>query len=204
VVGITHLVRGRLDGRTTLTGTVGQWFDFDTDLEHQLPSGPTSHMSGAGSVVLGDEPGVTVEFLADPLSLTALQPYASPDVELVGDVRGPVSARGLFSDLRVIADLRTPRGLVNFDGRFDLMAEDRRYDARLTARDIQLRQWVEQAPATRLAVEGRVRGVGTDPATLEATFDLTILQSLIEGARVDSSLLGEEALSDSPRRREGR
>ena len=189
VVGITHLVRGRLDGRTTLTGTVGQWFDFDTDLEHQLPSGPTSHMSGAGSVVLGDEPGVTVEFLADPLSLAALQPYASPDVELVGDVRGPVSARGLFSDLRVIADLRTPRGLVNFDGRFDLMAEDRRYDARLTARDIQLRQWVEQAPATRLAVEGRVRGVGTDPATLEATFDLTILQSLIEGARVDSSLL---------------
>ena len=107
-------------------------------------------------MVLGDEPGVTVEFLADPLSLAALQPYASPDVELVGDVRGPVSARGLFSDLRVIADLRTPRGLVNFDGRFDLMAEDRRYDARLTARDIQLRQWVEQAPATRLAVEGRV------------------------------------------------
>jgi hypothetical protein len=189
VVGITHLLRGRLDGRTTLTGTVGQWFDFDTDLVHQLPSGTASHMSGSGSVVLGDEPGVTVEFMADPLSLAALQPYASPDVELLGDVRGPVSARGLFSDLRVIADLRTPRGLVNFDGRFDLMAEDRRYDARLTARDLQLRQWVEQAPATRLAVEGRVQGVGTDPATLEATFDLTILQSLIEGARVDSSLL---------------
>ena len=189
VVGITHLMRGRIDGRTTLTGTVGQWFDFDTDLVHQLPSGPSSQMSGAGSVVLEDEPGVTVELLADPLSLAALQPYASPDVELVGDVRGPVSARGLFSDLRVIADLRTPRGLVNFDGRFDLMAEERRYDARLTARDIQLRQWVEQAPSTRLAVEGRVLGVGTDPATLEATFDLTILQSLIEGARVDSSLL---------------
>jgi len=189
IVGITHLLRGRLDGRTTLTGTVGQWFDFDTDLVHQLPSGQGSHVTGDGSVVLGDEPGVTVEFIADPLSLAALQPYASPDVELVGDVRGPVSARGLFSDLRVIADLRTPRGLVNFDGRFDLMAEERRYDARLTARDLQLRQWVEQAPSTRLAVEGRVLGVGTDPATLEATFDLTILRSLIEGARVDSSLL---------------
>jgi hypothetical protein len=172
-----------------MTGTVGQWLDFDTDLVHQLSTGEVSQVSGSGSVVLEDEPGVTVEILADPLSLAALQPYASPDVELVGDVRGPLSARGLFSDLRVIADLRTPRGLVNFDGRFDLMAEDRRYDARLTARDIQLRQWVEQAPSTRLAVEGRVLGVGTDPATLEATFDLTILQSLIEGARVDSSLL---------------
>ena len=75
------------------------------------------------------------------------------------------------------------------DGRFDLMAEDKRYDARLTARDIQLRQWVEQAPSTRLAVEGRVQGIGTDPATLEATFDLTVLRSLVEGARVDSSLL---------------
>ncbi len=189
VVGITHDVRGRLEGRTKLTGTVGQWFDFESDLTHQLPSGAGSHVSGSGSVVLEDEPGVTVEFVTDPLSLAALQPYAPPDVELVGDVRGPLSARGLFSDLRVLADLRTPRGLVNFDGRFDLMAEDRRYDARLTARDIQLRQWVERAPATRLAVEGRVQGVGTDPATLEATFDLTILRSLIEGARVDSSLL---------------
>jgi hypothetical protein len=151
VVGITHDVRGRLEGRTKLTGTVGQWFDFESDLTHQLPSGAGSHVSGSGSVVLEDEPGVTVEFVTDPLSLAALQPYAPPDVELVGDVRGPLSARGLFSDLRVLADLRTPRGLVNFDGRFDLMAEDRRYDARLTARDIQLRQWVERAPATRLA-----------------------------------------------------
>jgi len=189
VVGITHPVVGRLEGATTLTGTVGQWFDFDTDLHHQLRGGSRSHVTGSGSVVLEQEPGVTVEFLADPLSLAVLQPYAPPDVELVGDVRGPVSARGLFSDLRILADLRTPRGLVNFDGRFDLMAEERRYDARLTARDIQLRQWVGQAPATRLAVEGRVQGIGTDPATLRATFDLTILPSLVEGARVDSSLL---------------
>jgi hypothetical protein len=189
MTGRPHRLGGRIEGRATMTGTVGEWLDFDADLIHTLDSGETSHVSGFGSVVLADEPGVTVEFLTDPLSLAALQPYASPDVELVGDVRGPVSARGLFSDLRVIADLRTPRGLVNFDGRFDLMAEDKRYDARLTARDIQLRQWVEQAPSTRLAVEGRVQGIGTDPATLEATFDLTVLQSLVEGARVDSSLL---------------
>jgi len=189
MVGRPHRLEGRIEGRATMTGTVGQWLDFDADLVHQLNSGEVSRVSGSGSVVLEDEPGVTVEFLADPLSLAALQPYARPDVQLVGDVRGPLSARGLLSDLRVLADLRTPRGLVNFDGRFDLMAEERRYDARLTARDIQLRQWVEQAPSTRLAVEGRVLGVGTDPATLEATFDLTILQSLIEGARVDSSLL---------------
>ena len=189
ILGITHEIRGRLEGRARLTGTVGQWFDFDADLTHQLPTGALSHVSGSGSAVFGDEPGVTVDFMADPLSLAALQPYARADVELVGDVRGPVSARGLFSDLRIIADLRTPRGLLNFDGRFDLMSERRRYDARLTARDIQLRQWVDEGPSTRLAVEGRVRGVGTDPASLEATFDLTVLRSLVEGARVDSSLL---------------
>ncbi len=189
VVGIANRMRGRLEGRTSLTGTVGQWFDFDVDLLHQLETGQGSHVSGSGSVVLGEEPGVTVEFQADPLALAALQPYAPPDVELVGDVRGPLAARGLFSDLRVIADLRTPRGLVNFDGRFDLLADEKEYDARLTARDLQLRQWLERAPSTRLAVEGRVRGVGTDPATLEAMFDLTILRSLVEGARVDSSLL---------------
>lgn len=189
VVGITHPVRGRLEGRTILTGLVGEYFDFDTDLTHLLPTGTDSHLTGSGSVILGDEPAATVDFMADPLALTVLQPYAPPDLDLVGDVRGPVTARGLFSDLRILADLRTPRGLVNFDGRFDLMAEQRRYDAQLRANDIQLRQWVEQGPSTRLAVEGRVRGVGTDPATLEATFDLTVLRSLFEGARVDSSLL---------------
>jgi hypothetical protein len=189
VVGITNEVGGRLEGNARLTGFVGAWFDFETDLLHQLTGGGSSHVTGSGSVILGEEPAVTVEFIADSLSLAALQPYAPPDVELMGDVRGPVTARGLFSDLRVIADLRTPRGLLNFDGRFDLLSEDRQYDARLIARGIQLRQWVEQAPATRLAVEGRVRGVGTDPSTLEATFDLTVLRSLVEGARVDSSLL---------------
>ena len=189
IVGISNRMRGRLEGRANLTGTVGRWFDFDADLLHQLETGQGSHVSGSGSVILGEEPGVTVDFQVDSLALATLQPYAPPDVELVGDVRGPVSARGLFSGLRVIADLRTPRGLVNFDGRFDLLADEKEYDARLTARDIQLRQWVERAPSTRLAVEGRVRGVGTDPATLEATFDLTVLRSLVEGARVDSSLL---------------
>ena len=188
VVGIANEFGGRLEGRTTLTGIVGDWFDFDTDLEHR-EGAAASHVTGSGSAILGDEPAVTVEFLADPLALAALQPYAPPDVELLGDLRGPVSARGLFSDLRILADLRTPRGLVNFDGRFDLLADQKRYDAQLRARDIQLQQWVEHGPATRLAVQGRVRGVGTDPATLAATFDLTIQPSLVEGAQVDSSLV---------------
>jgi hypothetical protein len=189
IVGIETELDGRLEGFTRLTGLVGEWFDFDMELLHRKESGVASHVSGSGSVVLGEEPGVTVEFVADSLALSALQPYAPSGVELVGDVRGPLSARGLFSDLRIIADLRTPRGLVNFDGRFDLLSDEKAYDARLTARDIQLRQWVERGPATLLAVQGRVQGVGTDPATLEATFDLTVLRSLFEGARVDSSLL---------------
>ncbi|MCZ6825385.1 MAG: translocation/assembly module TamB, partial [Gemmatimonadetes bacterium] len=40
-----------------------------------------------------------------------------------------------------------------------------------------------------LAAAGRVSGEGTDPATLEARFDLEILPSVVEGARIESSLL---------------
>jgi hypothetical protein len=188
VIGVENSLTGRTEGTATFTGFIGDRFDFTADLAHALPDGSASHVTGSGTVDLAEPSFLNVQFTADPLALPILEPYA-PEVNLVGDVRGPITAQGALSDLRVIADLRTPRGLLNFDGRFDLEAEEKTYDAHLRAHDIQLRQWIENGPATRLAVQGRVRGRGTDPETLEATFDLTLLRSLVEGATVDTSLL---------------
>ncbi|MFQ5747293.1 MAG: translocation/assembly module TamB domain-containing protein [Gemmatimonadota bacterium] len=188
VVGIPVELGGRVTGRVTFDGFAGGRIEFDADVEHSGPGGGVSRLVGGGVVDLTDDSALDLRLTGDPLSLTLLDPVV-PELDLVGEVRGPFSASGRMSDLRVAADLRTPRGLLNFDGRFDLASETKTYDAELVARDIQLSQWARRGPSTRLDVRGRVNGRGTDPETLEATFDLTILPSRFEGARVDSSLL---------------
>lgn len=192
VIGIRTPLVGRVDGRATFSGHMGGPFEFDSEVLYRQPGASDSRVRGNGRVDLTETRSVDVRFDADPLALPVLEPVMAEyghEIDLVGDVRGPLTAQGALSDLRVVADLRTPRGLLNFDGRFDLEAVEKSYDARLLARDIELRQWFENGPATRLAVQGRVRGQGTDPATLRASFDLTILRSLVEGAQVDTSLL---------------
>lgn len=188
LVEIDTRQRGRLDGTLTLDRVPEGRVAVEADLRHRLPGDTASRITGSGSVEGNGDVRVDVSFRADPLSLSVLDPYF-PAVEMVGVVRGPVSASGTLSDLRADADLVTPRGELRFDGSFDLAAERKRYDARVTARGIQVDQWLERGLATDLDVQGRVRGEGTDPATIAATFDLEILPSMVEGARVDSSLL---------------
>ena len=194
VVGIDPRFTGRATGTARLDGRAGGRVDFTLDSDHVLGTGERSAVAGGGTIDLA-APGrslLDVEFDFQPLALRAVAPWV-PELELEdelrGEVRGPLSARGRLDDLQVAADFRTPRARLNFDGRFDLEAEERTYDAQLLARDIQLEQWIEGAPETQLAVEGRVVGVGTDPATLRARFDLVVLPSRFEGARVDSSIV---------------
>lgn len=194
VVGIEPRFEGRATGMASLDGTAGGRFDFTLDTDHVLATGEASSVTGNGTVDLSDTDRsmLDVQFAFAPLAVRAVAPWVpNPELsgELRGEVRGPMSARGRLDDLRIVADFRTPRGLVNFDGRFGLTGEERTYDARLLARDLQLDQWIDGGPETQLAVEGRVVGEGTDPATLRANFDLTVLPSRFEGARVDSSLV---------------
>ncbi len=189
-VGIESRFRGRATGTATLDGTAGGRVGFTIDTDHREPDGSFSSLSGGGTIDRST-PGhstLDVRFEFQPLAVRAMRPWL-PGVDLVGEVRGPMSAQGRLDDLRIVADLRTPRGLLNFDGRFDLESEVQTYNARLLARDLQLSQWIDGGPETRLAVEGRIVGMGTDPATLRARFDLVILPSLFEGARVDTSLV---------------
>jgi hypothetical protein len=194
IVGIDPRFTGRANGTARLDGTAGGRIDFALDTDHVLATGEVSSVTGGGMMDLS-APGrsmLDVEFTFAPLAVRAVTPWV-PDLELEDDiraeVRGPMSARGRLDELRIAADFQTPRGHVRFDGLFDLEAEERTYDAQLLARDIQLDQWVEGGPETQLAVEGRIVGVGTDPGSLRARFDLVILPSRFEGARVDSSLV---------------
>lgn len=188
VVGIDTRQPGRITGEATLDRAAEGRIGFEADVRHVPPEASESHLVASGSFEPGDPPVVALNLRADPLSLSLVDPYF-PALDLVGSVTGPASLSGSLSDLTARADLATPRGQIQFDGSFDLTAERKTYDARLTAREIQLRQWFREGPDTRLDVRGDVRGEGTDPATLEASFDLAILPSTFAGARIDSSLL---------------
>lgn len=206
LLGMDLRQRGRVDGSLTLDRARGGPLAFDGDLRLRAPGDTVSRVSGRGTVVLA-RPGDTADtsslagprpaggrarmdlsLRADPLSLSVLDPYF-PRLRLVGVVRGDVSATGTLDSLRARADLTTPRGALTFDGRFDLLADRRGYDVELTARNIQLRQWIEDGPRTDLDVRGRVEGRGTTTDDLAATFDLEVLPSRFHGARVDSSRL---------------
>ncbi|MEE8560910.1 MAG: translocation/assembly module TamB domain-containing protein, partial [Gemmatimonadota bacterium] len=187
VVGLPTRLGGRLNGQVTVDGVPGDSVRVTMDVEHRTGAGALSRVSGE---MLLNQSDSTIELSAslEPLQLTALDVYL-PRASLVGFVRGPISLAGALSDLRARADLATPRGSLRFDGTFDLASERKRYDAEVVVSGIELHEWIEGGPSTQLAAAGRVSGEGTDPATLEARFDLEILPSVVEGARIESSLL---------------
>lgn len=188
LLGYGSRLEGRLGGTLTLSGRPDSALSFRADLTQRLADGSSSRVSGSGGLETADPPRMEAVFELRPLALAALQPYF-PNLEPVGSVRGQVRVSGSAGDLSAEADLITPRGELEFDGLFDLAADLRTYDARLTARGIQLQEWFDGGPVTELAVRGTLNGIGTDPATLRARADLRVLPSVVEGARVDSSLL---------------
>jgi len=186
ILGFDAPLDGRLDGALTVSRPPGGALSASGHVTHVTPAGDVSRLEGDATVDLDEGSVIDVDLRADPLALAALEPFA-PDLDLVGTVSGPLRARGTLSDLLAEADLETARGRLTFDGRFGLEGEPKRYDARVEASDVDLREWMESAPATRLAVRGRVVGSGVELATLDADFDLEILPSELDLAELDTS-----------------
>jgi hypothetical protein len=186
VVGFTTPLDGRVDGTATLDGEPRGVLDFLADVAHRTPGGATSRLAGGGSFDVSGASVVNVALTTNPLALAVLDPFF-PELGLVGEVEGSLAANGSLRDLEARADLETPRGELRFDGWFDLEAEQKRYDAQVRARGFDLSQWVDGAPESALEIEGRITGIGTDPATLQASLDLDILPSVFEQARIDTS-----------------
>jgi hypothetical protein len=179
---------GRIDGTATLERRAGGALGFRGEISHVGEGGDVSTLSGGGGLDLQTGSAINVSVFADPLALSMLRPFL-PDADLVGVVRGPIRATGALNDLQASVDLETPRGQLRFNGQFDVTADDPTYDAEVVADGVELDQWIETAPASKLAVRGRVVGRGMDPATLAASFDLEILPSVFEQARIDTSLV---------------
>ncbi len=188
LLGLAVPLEGRMAGRLVLDRPPAGPLGFRGGLTYLTPEGDLSRLEGSGTLDLAAGSVVDVAIEARPLALAALRPWVT-EVDLVGAVSGPIRARGNLDALHAEADLQTPRGRLVFDGRFGLAAEQPTYDAEVEASGLALDQWIESAPESRLAVRGRVTGQGLDPATLDATFDLDILPSVLQQARIDPSRL---------------
>ncbi|WP_420442719.1 translocation/assembly module TamB domain-containing protein [Candidatus Palauibacter sp.] len=178
-------IDGRFDGTLTLDREQDSGVTFEGAVEHLTPAGDLSRFSGSGFLNLAQS-RVDAAIDVNPLALTLLRPWAS-GVELAGAVTGPVRARGSLEALALDAELESERGRLTLNGDFDLASEALRYDTEIEGTDLSLDQWVEGAPASRLAVRGRVQGAGIDPATLEAAFDLEVLPSQVDQAEIFDS-----------------
>ena len=188
IVGLDPGLGGRVDGTLTLDRSGDDDLAFVGELSHLTPAGDLSQVSGSGTVDFAEDSFVDVAFDVHPLALAVLRPWI-PEVDLAGAVSGPIRVRGDLGGLSASATLQTERGRLTVDGTFDLASEEPRYDAQIEATDLSLDQWLEGAPASRLAVRGRVNGVGFEPATLDAAFDLEILPSELDQAEIYDSRL---------------
>ncbi|MDE2944401.1 MAG: translocation/assembly module TamB domain-containing protein [Gemmatimonadota bacterium] len=178
-------IDGRFFGTLTLDREQDSGVAFEGAVEHLTPAGDRSRFSGSGFLNLARSQ-VDAAIDANPLALTLLRPWA-PGIELAGAVTGPIRARGSLEALALEAELESERGRLVLNGDFDLASEELRYDTEIEGTDLSLDQWVEGAPASRLAVRGRVQGAGIDPATLEAAFDLEVLASRVDQAEIFDS-----------------
>ncbi len=178
-------IDGRFFGTLTLDREPDSGVAFEGAVEHLTPAGDLSRFSGSGSLN-ADRSQVDAAIDANPLALTLLRPWSS-GIELAGSVTGPIRARGSLAALALEAELESERGRLTLNGDFDLTSDVLRYDTEIEGTDLSLDQWVEGAPASRLAVRGRAAGEGVDPLTLDAAFDLEVLPSQVDQAEIHDS-----------------
>ena len=188
IITVRPEIGGRASGSLLLDGSPADSMSFEADLTHRAPTDSVSRVRARGLVGDYGDGALRLDLEMAPLALDAADAYL-PRVGLRGAVRGSLSTSGDLSRLRTTAALSTARGEVALDGSFGLTTEPVTYDARVEARQVQLRDWLDRAPFTRLEFRGRVQGVGTEPGDLEAEFDLDVLPSVVEGAVVDTSHL---------------
>ena len=144
---------GALDAVGTLDGPYTN-ARFDGWMRHRDGDRPPSVARGAVRLdSRGDTLGVAVDVVADSLSFDALR-GSFPSLPLRGIAAGTITLAGTVAELETHADLRRgDGGRVRGDGVLTLIAP--RYGARdftLRASDVDLRRWLDDAPASRLSL----------------------------------------------------
>ncbi|MDZ7780669.1 MAG: translocation/assembly module TamB domain-containing protein [Gemmatimonadota bacterium] len=179
--GGTGTAEVQLDGR--LAREVG----VVASMMHESSSAPVSRVHARGTVSRPDSVW-TVDLSGDlaPLSLAALSDIA-PELELQGELRGPLTARGPFDALEVAGEMDGARGSVRLNGRVNLFEAASGYRLELEADDFHLTEISGRMPdpaawTGTLSVEGS--GFSLDSVAGRAMLDM--FSSRVGGLAIDS------------------
>ena len=181
-------LQGTLDGTGMLEGpyTNARWTGT---LRHRDGAAPASLVRGTFRLdARRDTLGVSVDVMADTLALAGLH-SSFPDLALTVPLSGTIRMEGTIAAAATHADLTElgGGGNVQLDGQLTLLAPPwGARDLTFTARDVDLRAWLDGAPHTRLTLtaSGDVRA--DSGAALEGAMAFKLAPSEIAGSLIDS------------------
>ena len=178
-------VGGTITGTATLNGSTAARIQAHADLVHR-DRGNTSRIAADVAYRGGARSWIDASLRAEPLSLATAGRFA-PDLELRGTLAGQVNATGTLDSLLVRGDLRFPDGgALRADGWVDVASDAKRYDIAAALDSFDVQSATKLGPATSLTAVAKVRGEGTDPATMHATVLAELSNSMVDSIPFDS------------------
>lgn len=185
--GASALGTGR--AMVTVSGRADDGLLVVADLTHRSDATNSSRAVGRGTARrdVGGDWVVDVRGELAPLSLPLLG-RLWPEVDLPGVVRGPVRARGYWTDLRIDADLTANEGRLVFGVRTDMTSPAERYLIEAEADELELSAFTSSVPSPSV-VTGRVSldGTGIEPDSLTGSATIEILSAVVGALAVDST-----------------
>lgn len=171
-------------------GLLPQGISVDVEATH-VPAGMTpSRVTARGTVQdAGDDLLLSLSGELSPLSFTSLRRYFQ-DLPLTGEVTGPVTVRGVLSELTVEAELLTPAGPLGLEAGFDARNPAAGYSIDSEFQEFLLSSLLPDLPQpTRLTGRILASGRGLTWDDLEGDATLFLRRGEVDALRVDTAAL---------------
>ncbi|MEO5510979.1 MAG: translocation/assembly module TamB domain-containing protein [Longimicrobiales bacterium] len=185
-------VDGVITGRATVNGSKRGRLTADFDVTHDGSTG-TSTVAGNADLAFAGAAGVLqhidLDMRARPIALATAGLFA-PAAGLRGSATGTIKASGNRDNIRFTTDLDIASGGSIVATGSVALGTAMRYDVRSALLDFDPAAISNRAPTAKLSGTANIAGVGTDPATANATVDVALFDSRMAGApRLDSTRL---------------
>ena len=175
---------GTLTGMVTLNGTTAAIMTAQGDVTH-VERGALSRATGRASMRVRGLPWYDVDARMHPLSLVTLGQFM-PTVGLRGSASGPMRLKGPANDLAINTQLTFPDGgFLDLRGTMDLASKVTGYNLDFVTRLFNANTVIAKAPQTSLTAVGSARGLGFDPATMQAQLTASVSASSIDTVSID-------------------
>ena len=175
---------GTLTGMVTLNGTTAAIMTAQGDVTH-VERGALSRATGRASMRVRGLPWYDVDARMHPLSLVTLGRFM-PTVGLRGSASGPMRLKGPINDLAINTQLTFPDGgFLDLRGTMDLASKVTGYNLDFVTRLFNANTVIAKAPQTSLTAVGSARGLGFDPATMQAQLTASVSASSIDTVSID-------------------